>query len=252
MILKALALYIALLSPQSGYSMTLRENLWRYEDQFGVMEDRNQIIDGNALLYTGAKFVLLAELGELSDIDPISYRTALNSSLKEKGLLERYNKPGDHQTHDDYVGMFAASMIFDDGQFAREAVAHGRKNWYAWDNQKPGNWSPENFFVRFPGFWAQAKAAAGEWLNPFDQLMTFVNLIAIVFYENGSSGTLMNYLQYKTYMRKCSWWTEPLTRLGCVLFRIAYHRRHPLGIKESYLDYFGPEYPFSKLPDGTF
>ena len=74
----------------------------------------------------------------------------------------------------------------------------------------------------------------------------------MVFGENGSSGTLMDYLQYKTYLRECSWVTEPLVRLGCIIFKAAYLKRHPHGIKESYIDYFGSEYPLAQLSEGTF
>lgn len=251
MILLLLALSTAPSSQPSGHNVGLRELLPPYEDSNGVMLDKNRIIDGNALLYTGAKFILLAEEGALNDADRYTYQRMLMVQ-KATGLLERYTKPGDHQTQDDYEGMFVASMLFDDGQFARDAVLYGRKNWYAWDNQNLGKWSLECFFARFPGWWAMAKSAAGEWLNPFDQFMVFLGMCEIIFHENGSSGTLMTYLKYKVIVRQNSWWANPLARLGCVVFRTAYLRRHPSGIKESYRDYFGSGYPFANIKDGTF
>lgn len=230
----------------------LHQTCEAYQDQNGVMLDHDKIIDGNAVLYTGAKFVLLADQKALEADDLRAYLYMIASIEKEPGLIQRYEKPDDFEGHDNYVGSVVASPLLDNGNFARRVLSYGRKHFYSWNNLSPGTWSIRGFIVRHPGWWAMVKAAAGEWLNPFDQVSALINMSAIVFYENGSSGTLMSYLQYKTWVRQCSWWTEPLARLSCVIFKAAYLKRHPLGIKESYLEYFGPDYPFSQLPDGTF
>lgn len=249
---------LSLLAPNIANSkgpnmiQNLHELFKPYEDENGVMRDRNNIIDGNALLYTGAKLVLISEAGQETAADFDVLEKALAVSEIQPGLLQRYGKPGDHEAHDDYIGMVAASARVDGGAFAKRVVSYGRRHWWCWDNVTPGKFTFGNFFVRQPGLWATMKAAADEWLNPFDQLMAFGDLIMIEFFENGSSGTLMDYLQYKTYMKNCSWWTAPLVRLGCVIFKHAYLQRHPLGIKESYLDYFGHNHPLANLDDGTF
>lgn len=229
-----------------------REACEMYEDSNGVLKDRNKVIDGNAVLYTGAKFSLLKDFNELNLQDLFDYDEMVAAIEKQPGLLQRYKKPDDQEAHDNYIGAVVASVVLDDGVLASRIVRYGRKNWYSWDNLNPGKWSGKTFFARHPGFWATLKAGADEWLNPFDQLMAFIDLVMLVFSEDGSSGTLMDYLQYKVYTRKCSWIAEPLVRLGCVIFKAAYFRRHPKGIKESYAEYFGPEYPLAQIPDGMF
>lgn len=236
--------------------MGLREDCKAYEDPIGVMLDKNKIIDGNALLYTGAKIVLLQDEREKSDArvdvdDFLTYRKMLAASIKEPGVLNRYGKPGDDQEDDDYTGLAAVSAFMDDGAFAKQVIEYGRSHWYCWDNNS-NKFNLKHFFIRKPGWFACMKAAAKYWHNPIDQFWAFLDLISIVAYENGSSGTAMTYLRYKTYVRKCSPWTHPITRLGCVIFKAAYFVRHPLGIKETYTEYFGPQYPFSQLKDGTF
>lgn len=229
----------------------LRELLSPFENMGGVMLDRNKILDGNALLYTGHKIVLLDTLGELDMLkDGSTYSCMLASVERLPGLIDRYGKPGDKQQHDDYLGLFAAGAILN-RSFAQRAVSYGRKNFYSWNNQDPGKWTLWSFFVRQPGFWATAKAAAGKWLNPFDELMAVVDLMDSI-YSEGSSGKLMDYLQYKTYVRSCPWHLNPFLRTGCLLYKILYMKKYPKGIKESFAEYFGPEYPFSLVPDGTF
>lgn len=185
----------------------------------------------------------------MKDLD--TYFHMLSSTEVAPGLLDRYGKPGDKQQHDDYIGMLAASAVCDDGVFARRVVNHGKRHWWSWNNQD-GKWALWSFFVRQPGFWATAKAAAGKWLNPFDSTMAVGDLLYCVLFGKGSSGLLMNYLQYHTYVRNCCPFVHPGLRLGCFIFRKLYLRKFPKGIKESYSDYFGPDYPFAKLPDGFF
>lgn len=232
--------------------MTLRQDCKNgYEDPIGVMYGYTKVIDGNALLYTGAKLVLLKDQDGGSTDDTITYLKMLLSAENPQGILNRYGKPGDNESFDDYIGVVAASAFIDNGMFARRVLTHGRSSWFAFNNVN-NKWDLTHFFAGRPGWWATIKAAAGEWLNPIDQLASFIDLVTIVVYEDGASGTLMDYLQFKTYIRKCSWWTHPITRLGCVIFEAAYMRRHPKGIKESYIVYYGVDYPFSNLPDGTF
>lgn len=52
---------------------TLRKLCEEYSNIAGVMLDRNKIIDGNALLYTGAKISLLHDLGEISHQEYATY-----------------------------------------------------------------------------------------------------------------------------------------------------------------------------------
>lgn len=229
---------------------TFRELCAEYSTEDGVMLDRNKIIDGNALLYTAAKISLMQDLGIIGHQEFDTYMHMLANVEQAPGLIDRYGKPGDKQQHDDYVGLLAASAIRDSGEFAERVYEHGKSHWYSWNNQE-GRWTLWSFFVRQPGFWATVKAASGKWLNPFDEVMAIGDLLTSV-HTSGASGKLMNYLQYKTYVRKCSWKTNPLLRSGCALFKFLYMRRFPKGVKESYSEYFGPDYPFSKLPDGFF
>lgn len=233
--------------------MGLRDFLPGYQDPFGIMQDRNHVVDGNALLYTGTMLVLLSDEEDFPNVDDrLTFARAIAEAEIQPGLLMKYSKPADQESHDDYVGMAAASALIDNGNFAKRVLRFGRSHKYGWDNLNTDDWSFRDFFVRFPGWWAHMKSAAGEWLNPIDQLWSFIDLVGIVFYEDGASGTLMTYLRYKTFTQKSSAWLNPLTRLGCVIFKTAYLRRHPKGIKESYAEYFGPNYPFSQLPDGKF
>lgn len=231
--------------------MGFREDCAEWSNEFGVMLNKSKIIDGNALLYTGAKFSLMKDLGIHSHQEYATYVHMLQDVERAPGLIDRYAKPGDKQQHDDYIGLLAASAIEDGGEFARRVYDHGRANWYSWNNQD-GKWALWSFFVRQPGFWATVKAAAGKWLNPFDSLMASVDLLFSALFHDGHSGLLMNYLQYKTYVRKCCPFLHPGLRLSCWIFKKLYLRKYPKGIKESYSSYFSSEYALAKLPDGFF
>jgi hypothetical protein len=229
----------------------LRDELKFYEDENGVLTNAQKVIDGNALLYTGALAVLLHRLDDYRTTDFDVYDLLLNRTEIKPGLLQRYGKPGDWQAHDDYVGMVTASYFIDHGAFAERVLKQGWGNWFCWNNQNPGKFTLDGFFVRFAGWWAMVKASSDHWLNPIDQVASFIDLVGAGLYENGSSGTLMTYLRYNVFVQK-SVITHPLTRLGCWIYRKLYMRRHPKGIKESYAEYFGPMYPLALLEDGFF
>lgn len=228
----------------------LRDNLPDYQDENGILENKSKIIDGNALLYTGALIVLLHRLNDFKLADFPIWKTMLKSEIKP-GLLERYKKSGDPQEHDDYVGMLAASFFVESGFFAERVLRQGWENWFCWDNQKPGKFSFDKFFVRMPGWWALAKAASDHWLNPIDQLWAFVQFLSAGLTNNGSSGILMAYLNYNVQVTKSAW-THPVSRLGCWIFKKMYLKKHPKGIKESYAEFFNADYPLAQLPDGFF
>lgn len=228
----------------------LRESLPGYQDENGILEDKNKIIDGNALLYTGAAIVLLHRFNDFKLTDFPMYEAALKAEIKP-GLLERYKKPDDSQEHDDYVGMLAASYFVDSGSFAERVVKQGRANKYCWDNKNPGKFSLGKLFVRMPGWWGLAKAASDHWLNPFDQIYVFIDQLVAGLTNNGSSGILMSYMNYNVQVTK-SVFTHPISRLGCYLFKKLYMKKHPKGIKESYTDFFDANYPLAQLPDGFF
>lgn len=229
----------------------IRDELRFYQDSAGVVTNAKHVIDGNALLYTGAVAVVLHRLNDYRTTDFDVYDYALLTSEVKPGLLQRYSKPGDLQTQDDYVGMVTASYFIDSGSFAERVYKQGWSNWFCWNNQTPGKFTISEFFVRFPGWWAMVKACSDHWLNPIDQAASFIDLVGSGLYENGSSGTLMTYLRYNVFMQR-SVWTHPITRLGCWAYRKLYLRRHPKGIKESYAEYFTPFYPLALLEDGFF
>lgn len=230
--------------------MRFRQLCAPYVNSDGAILNETNQVDGNVLLYTGTMLVLLNRFTELGIQDKLNFVSISNNVTIQSGLIHRAYKTTDWEDQDDYVGLMAASYFCDSGKFSDSVVRYGRHHWYSWNNQSPGTWLLNGFFIRFSGWWALAKASSGRWLNLIDQLFASIGLLYSLF-SSGSSDVLLSYLEYNVFIKK-SWFTHPVVKLSCILFKFIYMKQNPSGIKTSYSVYFGSNYPFSNLPEGFF
>jgi len=214
----------------------------------GVMLDRNKILDGNALLYTGTMYVLMHRLDELREGDLDDFRSLYMSSdvSVEPGLIVRFKKPDDWQAHDDYRGLLGASYFLEHKRgknltFARYVHNYGKKNWYCWNNLNPGKWIAKGFFVRLPGFWALTKACAGRKLNLFDKIMFSVNILSTLYKDDGFSGYNMDWIDIQV-LKDHNYW---LTNKAIAYYEKKFMERYPDGMGHAYSSFFNEQYPFA-------
>lgn len=123
-----------------------REIIQHYMDLAGMVTiDRDPTPEStkNGLMHLGLIITFFKVLGLLDDRDIECFKDTVLSCEEVPGCYDRYpaygNKPrnNDANAHDDYAGVFGASVLLN-LPFAKEILDHGRKNWFIYNNQLPG------------------------------------------------------------------------------------------------------------------
>lgn len=231
-----------------------------YMDTNYVVMSRNADVDGNCLLYTGTYYALKGKWDIIIPQDTIQYQKTLNIVEIEPGLLKRAYKD-EHESHDDYVGMLAASYFTELKQgttdtFSKRVYNYGKTHWYSWNNLEPGKWLVKGFFARLPGFWSLVKYTSGKSLNLFDQTMASLDIfITALLNKNNWSGWNLTYNSIMVYQDKKEYF---LINLACKFAKFMYNRNiSTRGMAFSYENYFksdycGYIYPFVPFMEGKF
>ncbi len=241
--------------------MILREEIKLFTDADGLISPYNlerpgetTNASGNGVLYTGEYIALLKRLGELNELDSITFfQTMLKCMPHAIGLLHRSPTHPDQQGPDDYVGFFVGCYVTGNKELAQSVINYGWDHYGFFNNENPGsyyhkdgrfNWSA--LLIRQPQLICLAYWAAGK--EPNIIFIIYVMFVILFAGRNKPVGDvdsrLLSWLLIQVAIensRLCLWaaklWTNRLLKT------------YPNGMKDVANIAFGnrnPEHPFAK------
>lgn len=197
--------------------------------------------DGNTLLYHGTYLLILKKLGLITDADVGQFKAAVNASWLSPGFLKRGFYKNDPQSHDDYIGVVAASGFY--YQEAAQAIAqYGLVHGWTWIDPRYPERVFEPTFYRFPSFVPHLKVSAGYELNYLDQLLWSVDLVINAFSSKTEfSGKILSWCEVQAMSHKYF-----ITDLAISFWENRIVKSYEHGMGEVFAAYFSPDHIFAK------
>jgi hypothetical protein len=201
--------------------------------------------DGNPILYMALALCIKRRYFDLSESDRLLVVDTYYDAEEAPGLLNRSRfKVGDHEGHDDYIGICHASY-FTDNAIARYICASGSS--HSWFFNNAGLKFPESLrawhYIR-PGTVAHYKMAASLPLNIVDKILW---AIRIYFFSKSESGLQLQWLMVDLF---CAQKEKPwiMFKAASRWFKKINDRPEKMG--GVFSTYFGPSHLFSRWMRG--
>lgn len=153
---------------------------------------------GNILLFTGLYYAILSLNGAVTQVDSDEWIRLLSLVRHEKYPIY-WRTPvkknaDDHQEHDDYWGILAAS--FHCGEVHIPAGIHqfGKSFQWSFDIQQPEKWNVKYWFARFPMFVPFVRLCCCLEINLFQWFILYTYVFISSFSVSDSSSNIRAFL----------------------------------------------------------
>ena len=214
----------------------IREMFKEYETDDGFLKDRNKILDGNAILYTGCKLVAYEVLGIIQREDYDNYLKIMTNWEAAKGLLNRAHKPKDDQSHDDYIGACVEPRM------AKRVYNYGSAHhWYF--NNTGRSFTLNDWHGRTPGFVCHVKVCAGVEPSFWDRFFWTIDIVSTSFKRRkATSGRIQDWVKVFKMQDSPHW----LTRWASNRFIRSIQKKYKGEIGEVFAIYHDANHPLSR------
>lgn len=155
-------------------------------------------LDGNAILYASTYILIKDRMIGLEAQDYLHIENLYYQSMIQRGMISRGpHKQGDPQSHDDYVGLAAASFVVD-GAAAKDFAYFGFANGWQWGD------TLSSYYGRHTGFIAHIKACAGAKPSLIEQILWSVDILwtACREHETSVSGKILDWIKVQVMKEK--------------------------------------------------
>ena len=191
----------------------------------------------NGLLFSATYIMLLTS--EEQEQEREWFSGVVKSCEIVPGLYSRY--PGDvsFNSHDDLTGVSVASSALS-LRFSRDILLYGLETDFAWNTEKPGEWTWRSYLARVLGFVSFLRVSAGLPIGMLSQITSALSFVASTFEpKNETSGKCLLYLKALDMRGK-----YPIVDMGIEIWK-----RHVLkqygGMRGVYEIYFGKDHPLT-------
>jgi hypothetical protein len=200
--------------------------------------------DGNPILYLGLWCAILNRVnGGLTSNEFNLVKETYLKSATLPGLLNRgEHKRKDFESHDDYIGMLAASVLTGNFDIVSEIYDYGKANRWQYDNTFNMPWY-RTWFGRYAGMVQTIKLAHRVKLNLLDKILFYFG----VAFNKGESGIQKAWLMSEIYREQPYRYWLCDKGLAVLDDKIWQYPGRMGGVFEIY---FGTEHLFTKLMRG--
>lgn len=196
---------------------------------------------GNGLLYTGIFYTLLFLRGEALPEDVVRFSKTVYNCWQVPGVLNRNPGRPDLESHDDYIGVMAASYHLNTPH-AKIICGYGEKHWWSFNNVDPCKWALQTYHGRFPGLVGYYRMAARKPPGMLQSLMLNAKITASACPSENASGKILTWLMTTVLEAENKPYFGDSIELWKARMKHDYKTLNGL-----FSTYFKPSHPFSQV-----
>jgi hypothetical protein len=232
---------------EAGFATDAKPHFLSYP---AMSHDANQAVDGNAVLYAGTYALISFKLYGVYGA-AVTHEKDLYEAVKvDQGVIGRFGKPKDAQTHDDYIGLATLSGLTENKQAAIDMFVHGKLNHWSFVNVAYNFTDLFNAqFWRLPGVVQHIKLCAGKAWNWLDIVLFALSVIFNAFTpKDSTSGKIL--VWHSIVMYECLGDSNWLSDFAVRFWKHQILKMYPNAMGDIFGIYFGPDHVFTKWTKG--